>query len=260
MKTTRRNIRNGAIVSMLIVLSACTPKNSDLQLEEKLQENELIFSVSQNPAYDNEIYLESNTPQAIPFWDYGIGISNKLKDTVILPFGGTHTIEYSAYAGGGATTTSVEITVSENDPVFFSDPMWDLLTNGADGKTWKVAGVYVGPQSDFNQNWYQPDVSAEPFFDDLVTFDLDGGYHFRIDNQAGLVTSGSFVLDIENNYLRIVGGEMPVQDYGGDGVSVTRYKIVQLTEDTLILGQGAELVPGRETEDWSWYTIYERVE
>lgn len=260
MKSLIKNLWTLAIVSLPLVFNACTPENSDLELDNLLKESELEFSVSQNPAYDNEVYLESRTPQAIPFWDYGIGISNKMQDTIILPFGGIHTIKYSAYGGGGATTTSVEVTVSANDPVFFSDPKWNLLTNADQGKSWKVAGVYVGPQSDYTQNWWQPDVSGDPYFDDIVIFDLNGGYHFQTDNQDGLITTGNFVLDIESNYLRLVGGQMPVQDWGGDGISVTRYKIVALTEDMMILGQGAEFIPGRESEDWSWYTIYESVQ
>lgn len=80
---------------------------------------QLDFSVTQNPAYDNQVTLESKTKDVIPFWDYGFGTSKLDKAVVIMPFAGDFYVKYSAYGTGGPKTDSVKVTISENDPLFF---------------------------------------------------------------------------------------------------------------------------------------------
>lgn len=254
------------VFSLLSV--SCEPDSHSL--EKPLDESLLDFEVSQNPNYDNQIYLKSNTAKATAYWDYGIGISNKLMDTIIIPFAGTYKIEYSAFSQGGYTTKSADVTVSENDPVYFANPKWDLLTNSAQGKTWRLVAVYVGPQSDYNANWWQPDISGNSYYHDTVTLDLNQGFNYAKDDQSGNIETGNFVLklNIDYNpgddgigpfdYLTIVGSGMPVKDFGGDGIGTT-YRISKLTENQMILSQGAEFVPDKNTEDWSWFSVYERV-
>lgn len=253
------------VVSLLSV--SCEPDSHSL--EKPLDESQLDFEVSQNPTYDNQIYLKSNTAKATAYWDYGIGISNKLMDTIIIPFAGTYKIEYSAFSQGGYTTKSANVTVSENDPVYFSDPKWELLTNQSQGKTWRVVGVYLGPQSDYNGIWWQPDISGNAYYHDTVTFDLNQGFNYAIDDQSGNIETGKFVLKLHTDYnpsdnigafdyLTIIGKGLPVKDFGGDGIGTT-YRIAKLTENQMILSQGAEFIPDRNTEDWSWFTVYERV-
>ncbi len=253
------------VVSLLSV--SCEPDSHSL--EKPLDESILDFEVSQNPTYDNQIYLKSKTAKATAYWDYGIGISNKLMDTIIIPFAGTYKIEYSAFSQGGYTTKSADVTVSENDPVYFADPKWELLTNQALGKTWRVVAVYVGPQSDYRANWWQPDISGNAYYHDTVTFDLNQGFNYAIDDQSGNIKTGKFVLKLNTDYnpndnigafdyLTIIGEGLPVKDFGGDGIGTT-YRIAKLTEDQMILSQGAEFIPDRNDQDWSWFTVYERV-
>lgn len=269
MKSNKIMIASFLILGMGFLVSSCEPDT--LSLGDTLDVNVLDFSVTQNPNYDNQIYLKSNTPKTLPFWDYGIGISNKAIDTIIIPFSGNYKIEYSAFAQGGYTKSSADVTISENDPVFFADPKWDLLTNQELGKTWQVVGVYVGPQSDYNSIWWQPDISGADYYHDTVTLNLNQGFNYAVDDKNGNVETGNFVLklNIDYNpgddgighfdYLTIVGSGLPVQDFGNDGISVTTYRISKLTEDQMILSQGAEFIPDRNKEDWSWFTVYERV-
>lgn len=255
------------MLGITFLSASCEPDSHSL--EKVLDESELDFKVSQNPTYDNQIYLKSNTANALPYWNFGIGISNKIADTIIIPFAGNYKIEYSAFSQGGYTTSSANVTISENDPVFFADPKWDLLTNQAEGKTWRVVGVYLGPQSDFNGVWWQPDIKGESYYHDTVTFNLNQGFNYVVDNKNGTIENGSFSLklNIDYNpadnvgafdYLTIIGKGLPVKDYGGDGIGTT-YRIAKLTENQMILSQGAEFVPAKNTEDWSWFTVYERV-
>lgn len=268
MKSNKIIIASFLILGMVFLVSSCEPENHSLG--NTLDVSELDFSVTQNPNYDNQIYLKSNTLNAIPYWDYGIGISNKEMDTIIIPFAGDYEIEYSAFSQGGYTKSIANVTISENDPVFFADPKWELLTNSELGKTWRVVGVYLGPQSDYNSKWWQPDISGNAYYHDTVTFDLNQGFNYAVDDQNGNVETGNFVLklNIDYNpgsdgigpfdYLTIVGSGLPVKDFGGDGIGTT-YRISKLTEDQMILSQGAEFIPDRNTEDWSWFAVYERV-
>lgn len=269
MKSLKIIIAPLLILGIGFLVSSCEPDS--YSLEEPLNVNELDFTVTQNPDYDNQVYLKSNTPNALPYWDYGIGISNKELDTIIIPFAGTYNIEYSAFSQGGYTTSSADVTVSENDPIFFADPKWDLLTNSELGKTWRLVAVTLGPQSDYNSVWWQPDITGESYYHDTVTFDLNQGFNYAVDDQNGNVETGNFVLklNIDYNpggdgigpfdYLTIVGSGLPVKDFGGDGIGTT-YRISKLTEDEMIVSQGAEFIPDRNTEDWSWFTVYERVD
>lgn len=267
----RNNFLIKTMLVLIISISIISCDSDNNSLDSKLDVSELDFSVTQNPSYDNEVYLESRTPQTVPFWDYEVGVSNKAKDTVLIPFAGVYAVEYSAFAQGGYTSDVVDVSISENDPVYFSDPKWNLLTNGPLGKTWKVVGVYVGPQSDYNSNWWQPDISGDDYYEDTAMFDLNQGFNYEVDDLEGNITTGNYVFEINHDYdpddgigpfdyLTIVGGELPVQDWGGDGISVTTHRIASLTENQMILGQGAEFIPERNTEDWSWFTIYESVD
>jgi hypothetical protein len=255
------------ILGMGFLVSSCEPDGHSL--DDKLDVSALDFSVTQNPNYDNQVYLKSNTSNAVPYWDYAVGISNKTIDTVIIPFSGTYKIEYSAFSQGGYTKSSADVTVSENDPIFFADPKWDLLTNSEQGKTWRLVAVTLGPQSDYNSVWWQPDITGNDYYLDTVTFDLNQGFNYTIDDQSGNIETGSFKLQLDLDYIpddgigpfdyiTIGGSGLPVRDFAGDGIGGTTYRIAKLTEDELIVGQGAEFLPGNDG-DWSWYTIYERV-
>lgn len=268
MKSNKIIVVSFLILGMLFLVSSCEPDSHSL--DDKLDVSALDFSVTQNPNYDNQVYLKSNTPNALPYWDYGIGISNKTIDTIIIPFAGTYKIEYSGFSQGGYTKSSADVTISENDPVFFADPKWDLLTNSELGKTWRLVGVYLGPQSDYNGKWYTPDISGNDYYHDTVTFNLNQGFNYAKDDQSGNIETGNFVLklNIDYNpgddgigpfdYLTIVGSGMPVKDFGNNGIGTT-YRISKLTENEMILSQGAEFVPDQNTQDWTWFSVYEKV-
>ncbi|HEX9828544.1 MAG TPA: hypothetical protein VGA80_18255, partial [Flavobacteriaceae bacterium] len=107
MKSNKIIIASFLILGIGFLVSSCEPDSHSL--EETLDVSALNFSVTQNPNYDNQVYLKSNTLGALPYWDYGIGISNKTIDTIVIPFAGTHKIEYSAFSQGGYTTSSADV-------------------------------------------------------------------------------------------------------------------------------------------------------
>ncbi|HWV64465.1 hypothetical protein [Chitinophaga sp.] len=200
---------------------------------------QLDFSVTQTPGYDNQVTLESKTKNVIPFWDYGFGTTKNTKAVVILPFAGDFFIKYSAYGDGGPKTDSVKVTVSENDPKFFSSEIYDLLTNSADGKTWvwavDVPGGYCfgnGPGDADKPAWWTVGTAGlrdQGVLEDEMTFDLNKNANFSIIHK-GVTTKGSFSLDTLNKAIKINGADISW------GNNVT-YNIVKLNANELTLVQ-----------------------
>lgn len=200
---------------------------------------QLDFSVTQTPNYDNQVTLESKTKDVIPFWDYGFGTTKEAKAVVILPFAGDFFIKYSAYGAGGPKTDSVKVTVSENDPKFFASKLYNLLTNGADGKTWvwatDVPGGYCfgnGPGDADKPAWWTVGTAGlrdQGVLDDEMTFDLNKNANFAIIHK-GVTTKGSFTLDTLRQTIKINGADISW------GNNVT-YNIVKLNNNELTLVQ-----------------------
>jgi hypothetical protein len=237
MKSNIKNILTSCLA--LCALAACDPKEDRDDLPEPMQASALEFSVTQKQDYDNIVYLESKTKGVLPFWDYGTGFSNKAKDTINIPFAGTYYIKYTAYAGGGPVQDSMKITVTKNDPEFFSSPMWNLLTNGAEGKTWVWAMDTPGGAPYGNGSggatapeWWKPtpaDVISWGVADDQMTFDLKGAANYTKVTPKG-TTKGLFVLDTLSRTIKILGSDI------SNGAGIT-YVVVTLNQNELTLAQ-----------------------
>jgi hypothetical protein len=271
-----KHIKNLLLVGLMgSALSACDPAEDRESLGEPLSASDLNYSVSQQPGYDNMVYLENQTPQTIPYWDYVIGTSTRDKDTVVFPFGGDYWIKYTAFGKGGSAIDSTKVTVTENDPEYFSDPSYDLLTNGMNGKYWKLVRVTLGPATNHEAIW--GDVSwwsADAYnWNDSAYFDLNGGFHFKrfhngevteskFDLNLNEVLTGAVIPDPGRSILINGGNQLPVRDGSNEMAEInkTHYRIYKLSADTLIVGQGAYYTASRTTEDWSYYHWYVPVE
>lgn len=239
------------LIGCCAVVLSCAPDDVD-ELGPVLDPSELQYSVSQDPAYDNKIFLESLTPEVLSFWDYELGTTNKLKDTILIPFKGDFWVKYQAMGRGGSSIDSTMITVSQFDPTFFADPVWQKLTNGELGRTWKLVAVRAGDaKSTTYSDWGDASwVTAD--FGDSAYFDLDKGFNF-IRYTDGAATKSSFgldtleimseaYLDTPGDALIINGGnKMPANDPSNEMAAdlKNRFRIFKLSNDTLVLGQGA---------------------
>lgn len=226
------------------------------------------FSVTQNPANDHEVILKNEDPNVIPYWKYvdskgnELGHSNKADDKIVLPFGGTYKIYYTAYTRGGSVDAApVSVTVAENDEAYFSDVRWNLLTNGPAGKTWVLN--MVQPLEFVDAAYINSTLSSPgwwPVLTDIpwaglenknwgeVTFDLNGGYNVSVTQtnpdagstqQTTKVGTFNFTLTNESRKDNISfngGTEMlhpNAASYFSSGFSFTSVKIVELTATTL---------------------------
>jgi hypothetical protein len=258
------------LVGCSAIIFGCAP-DYDNELGGVPDPSELHYTVSQDPDYDNRVFLQSQTSGVVPYWDYQIGTTNKLIDTVFIPFRGDYWVKYRVMAAGGSAVDSTMITVSQFDPEYFADPAWVLLTNGEFGRTWKLVTVRAGDAksttySDWGDaSWVTADIG------DSVYFDLDKGFNMTRYTD-GVPTNGTFSLDtaevLTGAYLNtkgkalIVNGgvKMPAHDPSNEmSPSLkNRFRIFKISNDTLVLGQGAYYAEGRETEGWTYFHWYIR--
>ncbi|WP_349317399.1 hypothetical protein [Chitinophaga sp. MM2321] len=222
----------------ILLLNACSPYEDRITPADPAGVK-LDFTVTQTSGYDNQVTLESKTQGVLPYWDYGFGTTNATKAVVILPFAGDFFIKYAAYAAGGPKTDSVKVTVSENDPNYFASPMWNLLTNGADGKTWVWAtdvptGYCFGNGSGGadKPEWWTVGTAGlrdQGVLDDEMKFDLDHNANFAITHK-GATVAGSFSLDTLAKTLKVNGADISW------GNNVT-YNIIKLNANEMTLVQ-----------------------
>lgn len=167
----------------------------------------------------NNLVLKNMTPDVIPYWSYAdakgneLGHSNLNETTIAMPFAGTFTVTFTAFARGGSVSSSVVVKVLQNDNSLFSDPRWAMLTNGVLGKTWKLNmvapiefvgtnihspvmdAIYGSALGSGDWNWYPnfSDISWAGFEDKdwgEITFDLNGGYNVTV-KQTSVVTGST---------------------------------------------------------------------
>lgn len=250
------------------VVLSCAP-DYDSELGAIPDPSSLQYSVTQEEGYDNKVYLQSLTPGVVPYWDYELGTSNKFKDTIAIPFKGDFWVKYRAYGDGGSSVDSTMITVSEFDQTYFADPVWQKLTNGELGRTWKLVAVKAGDAKSKTYNdWGDAGwVSAD--FGDSAYFDLNKGFNF-VRYTDGVASASTFSLDtlevIPDAYLdtpgdaiTINGGlKMPAHDVSNEMAPnrKNRFRIFKVSNDTLILGQGAYYTETGKAGGftfWHWY-------
>src|SRR5882757_9098664 len=115
----------GCTLAVMLSMAACSPTQLRYDQAFPIDKSKLKFSVSQQQGYDNKVFLLSQTPGIIPYWNYGVGTSTNVADTVILPFLGKNIIYYSVNSAGGYVTgDSAIVNVTANDSAYFADSAW----------------------------------------------------------------------------------------------------------------------------------------
>ena len=238
------------MLAVLLLLASC---QDDPKFGSKVSASDLKFSVTQKPGFDNEVYLSSQTPGTIPYWDYKLGNTNKAQDTLILPFQGTYNIKYYAFGAGGYTEDSVSINVSQPYAAYFADPRWQYLSNGTEGKTWVLNfdhplafyGTTYGVDGS-NDNWsWLPDyagnewVMPEADYGEM-TFDLNAGPNYQVTmykNGKPVTCKGTFTLDLDGETIKFNGCEMlHSSNYDGATAGFGSARIFTMTADEISFG------------------------
>lgn len=233
----------------------------------------------------NNLVVKNMTPGVIPYWSYTdakgneLGHSNLNETTIAMPFAGTYTVTFTAFARGGSVSSSKTIKVLQNDNSLFSDPRWQMLTNGTVGKTWKINMVTESPFAFVGANYINTTLEGDwawfpGSINDVswsgienkdwgeVTFDLNGGYNVKIvqtslttgsNEQTTSVGTYSFSLTSESKNDRIImnGGLLMLHTnaYYNEtmsGFSFSDVRLIELTANSLrysiIRNDGAQVV------------------
>ena len=264
------------MLGVAVAVSACEPITGNKKMGGILKPEELNIEIQGTTPGSNEVQMVNNTYGVGSFWDWGLGVSTKQKETVVLPFTGDIPINFTGICDGGLVTVTKTVSVTRLDkPV---DPTWAMLAgSGPAGKTWvwddrRATSVFGtgGFGNDWAPAWGASGIgdkvnglTISP--DDKMVFDLNGGANFTVTSVNGNA-KGSFKFDVSNGKKRYAtqygGGRMwcigemtfsgasvlcGVEYYGGT-TPIYNFYIVELTEDTLVLAYAA---PGSGWEAWA---------
>ena len=198
------------LLGLTLLFSACTPDK--YELGPMLSKSDLLFTVTQDASNPNIFVLNSETPNAQPYWVTPVGTSTRLTDTIDIPFPGKDTIYYSVESPGGIVTADPYVfDVTTIDAAYVSDSMWTYLTGGiGKSKTWVLdldangvskyflGPVYFGsPSGEWDPAWSDIPWANIPAGDyGTMTFDLIGNAHLTTDNKMfpALSGAGKFML------------------------------------------------------------------
>lgn len=266
---------------LLTIFTACEPIEDRQDAGNVLKESELIFNIIQETTGSNTVIFENKTPGILPFFDWGSGFSNKAQAEAYFPFAGTYSVTFTAYCAGGNISTSKEFTVNQNDPAYFNDPAWNLISGNGSGKTWIFAADI--PSSNFGgriwgnggyldipsgPNWWgrtfedakddEIDLNAELYFD------LDGAAHMKTISN-GTTTTGNYDLKLNEKVMTSDGQIWAIGSIEFSGVTIPhgisqnegqkpvyKFDICTLTENELVLCYNTEGNRTQGCESWYW--------
>lgn len=235
-------------VAITLLFSACDPIVEREVLENSTTVEGVELVATQNESNGNLIELSMNTPGVTGYWDYNLGQAYTNKVEIVYPIPGTSTFTFVGTLGAEFFEKTIDVTIDVLDTPLEQD-WYDLVSeNTSEGKTWEFAGEggdggfwwFMSPPDNpdgYMTAWWNAGGTCCPPGDAAgqMTFDLDEAANYtHTAEPGGEETTGSFVLDVENQTLTISGARLlgGTDDYRNpDGV----YQIISLTEDELIL-------------------------
>lgn len=265
----KKNIKNVfGLLALLVLVVACKPE--EYKMGALLSPEQLEYSITQNPDDPNMIFLESLTPDAAPLWITPMGRSNRVIDTVKIPFEGDYEFIYGVTSAGGfVQADTFKLTLTTNNLSYVDDPLWTLLTGGVGSeKTWLldlnedgVSKFFAGPlyfygtddswltvtdgitlpEGSDSWNW-SPDWAGNQWLMEAgdygtMTFSLSGGATINVDHlMLGRVENGTYFLDTDAKTMKMTDAG-PLHDAIRDGQVVDwgALKLMSLTENTMQL-------------------------
>lgn len=169
-----KNILKTGVLTALttLLLVACDPQaKDDFELGSVVTAEQLSFTMTPGTTSNNVIEFKSTTPiEGVITWDLGNNSKANGKTAVgEYPFAGTYVVTYTIYTEGGATITSKNLVIENDDLSLLNNPLYTALTGGAsdvDGKTWVFdqyhAGHFgVGPATDTKPSWWAAGPNAK---------------------------------------------------------------------------------------------------
>jgi PKD repeat protein len=260
----------------VLIIGSCKP--TEIQTPDVgTAPNASELQITVTPGADAFHFVIENTSSitGIATWDLGNGnTANGNKVTAYYPVPDTYAIKLTLYTKGGNASVTQEVTTTETDWTYFSDPVITLLTGGIEavnGKTWVMDSLIsghmgVGPSLQDSYSWWAAGPLAKSqkgLYDDefnlkltgfAVTYDNKGVSYvkdYRKDDPAysnprqndsdymvdypGLHTgTWSFLTRDGQNYLKI-SSATPVYPCFDTGAKDGEYLILNISENHLEL-------------------------
>jgi hypothetical protein len=236
------------LVSLVLMFSACDPIVDEQYLENSTDVAGVELVATQSTAGGNKITLDMVTPGVTGYWDYNLGKALTNKVTFIYPIPGTSTFTFTGTLGAEFFSKTIDVQVDQLDNALDQD-WYDLVSEEtAAGKTWVFNG---GPNPDGGFWWFMSapggkenawsvwwnaagDCCVPADAAGKMHFDLNGAANFTHVGNDGASEAGSFVLDVANQKLQIIGSNiLGAEEPRGNPNGI--YDIVSLTEDELVL-------------------------
>jgi len=238
-------------IGLVAMLFSCNPIEERYELGPKLPADQIDATVTSLNG-TNKLVLKNNTLSVNGEWDYKFGISPKMVDTVVVPVVGTYDVTFIATTAGGLVYKDIPVTI---DSMSYPVPGYSELTGNGKGKTWVYdylangkEATYLGPKNPakWQSAWWKP--GSNGYANAEMTFSIDGANTvYKMENE-GSEENGSFLLDMANMKLTVIGAHIPDYEYTGDNSGV--YTISVLEDGSLILYQ--ERTPAAGGNGWFW--------
>lgn len=255
----RKTIIYSIVAFMFFILgTACDPVEDRLPMGEALTAEQLDIAVTPvlvNGKRSNKIVMENHSP-VLSNWNYGVGISQKMTDTVLLVIEGDNEIIFTGLNPDGTYITK-SLTVNVEELTFAVPQEWGLLC-GDGAKEWEWAatacwgnGGYLasfgGPEWwVLDQNGVEEQAPGEGPNSSMV-FSISGASLTKKLNTGSEVV-GTFSFDMSKKKSTSGGVEWAIGQFKTVGVTVlcgvspdegkipvNTFDILELTENKLVL-------------------------
>ncbi|MGF7229887.1 hypothetical protein [Arachidicoccus sp.] len=253
-----------AFFGLVTGLSSCTKK---YELGTLMDKSTLKYTIAPSSTNPNDIVLTSLTPNVTPVWVTPSGQSQRIQDTINIPFPGTYKFVYGVESDGGfVQADTAVVTINTLDQNAVSTPMWTDLTGGfGKSKTWvldldangksKFFGgpiYFAGTGWEWDAGWSGNSWICPALDYGTMTFDLIGNANFSSNNKAIPAlgaAKGTFMMYAATNQLQTFGADV-IHD-GVQGPTVVNWnakmRIQSLTDSTM------QLIAVKDANDWFIY-------
>jgi hypothetical protein len=247
-------------ISMLVMFlfAACEPLENRLPMGDPITADQLDISATPlmvNGKRSNKIIMENHSP-VLSSWNYGVGVSQKMTDTVLLVITGDNDIVFTGLNPDGSTINKT-LTVNVEELSFPVPKEWALLCGDGtkewvwtEGNCWGNGGylaTFGGPAWwVLNQAGVEEQVPGEGPNTSMV-FAISGASLTKNRND-GTKAVGSFSFDMTKKKNTSGGVLWAIGQFKTTGVTVlagvspdegkipvNTYDILELTENRLVL-------------------------
>jgi PKD repeat protein len=179
------------LLASLVVFWGCSDDGDDTAPVTAPTEADAAFTFAPSAENDNIIEFTATKEGLLYSWDFGNGTSaSERTGTATYPSAGTYQVTLTVRNQEGSASNSQDVVIAQTDAGLLDNPLYNLLTGGADNggsKTWAIDsasavhfGVGPNPVSEANGDFpefYQAsanDKGGNGMYDDRYTFNIEG--------------------------------------------------------------------------------------